>query len=387
MKVVIAPQSFKSGLSGNEVAKAIEEGVLRMFPDAETVRMPVADGGDGTLEVLVQNTAGESFTKHVTGPLGELVSASWGVMGDGKTVVIEMARASGLALVDFRHSDPMVTTSYGTGELIGEALDRGYRRMIVGLGGSATNDGGVGMAQALGVKFLDSNGRDLRFGGGALSKLARIDMSELRPSVMDSEIIAATDVSNPLCGPEGASFVYGPQKGASASATEELDQGLYHLGKVINQTLGVEVLNKPRAGAAGGMAAGLIAFLNARATSGIDLICEVLGLQTHLKGTDLVITGEGCVDGSTVFDKTPAGVARWAKAKGIPVIVMAGNMSVGYEEVYKHGIDAVVPIVDGPMTLQASVSRTFELVRGATERTMRLLKTGSLVNLPPEGGC
>ena len=358
-----------------------------MFPDAETVRIPVADGGDGTLEVLVQNTGGEFFSKHVMGPLGELVSASWGVMGDGKTAVIEMARASGLALVPFQRRDPRVTNSYGTGELIGEALDSGYRRMIVGLGGSATNDGGVGMAQALGVRFLDAQGIELPPGGGSLLKLDRIDMSGLRPGVTDSEIIAATDVSNPICGPQGASFVYGPQKGASASVADELDRGLYHLGHVIKQTLGIEVRNEPRAGAAGGLAAGLIAFLNARATSGIDLVCEVLGLQTHLKGTDLVITGEGRVDGSTVFDKTPTGVARWAKAKDIPVIIIAGNLGKGYEDVYKHGIDAVVPIVDRPMTLQASVSRTSELVRSATERTMRLLKTGSSVKLPPDGGC
>ena len=276
MKVVIAPQTFKGGLSGVKVAMAIQQGVRSVFPEAEIVQIPVADGGDGTLDALVRSTDGEFFTNQVTGPLGEPVSALWGVMGEGrprpeqesssldvggsrttvgdgpgKIAIIEMARASGLALVPPRRRNPRITTTYGTGEIIGEALERGYRRIIVGLGGSATVDGGVGMAQALGVRFLDSNGRELPFGGAALSRLARIDMSNLRRGVMDIKITAATDVTNGLCGPKGASAVYGPQKGASPQVVEELSRGLEHLSLVIERNLGLDVRDEPGAGAAG----------------------------------------------------------------------------------------------------------------------------------------
>ena len=313
MKVMIAPQSFKGGLQGVEVARAIKQGVLSVYPQAETVEIPVADGGDGTLDALVRSTGGQLFTSQVTGPLEEPVSALWVVMGEvfsypeegadlvdsrtlsnpaqGQIAVIEMARASGLALVPPRRRNPRITTTYGTGELIGEALGKGYRRIIVGLGGSATNDGGVGMAQALGVRFLDSNGRELPFGGAALSKLARVDTSNLRLGVMEAKITAATDVTNPLCGPSGASAVYGPQKGASPKVVEELDRALEHLSRVIKRNLGLDVRDIPRAGAAGGLGAGLMAFMSAEIESGIDLICQVLGLEEHLTGVDLVITG------------------------------------------------------------------------------------------------
>ena len=387
MKVVIAPQTFKGGLSGLEVARAIQQGVLAVFPEAETVLVPVADGGDGTLDALVRSTGGEFFTRRVTGPLVEPVSAHWGVMGDGRTAVIEMARASGLAMVPPRRRNPRITTSYGTGELIREALDKGYRRIIVGLGGSATNDAGVGMAQALGVRFLDASGKELLFGGAALARLARIDMSGLRLGVMESTITAATDVSNPLCGPNGASAVYGPQKGASREVADELGRAFDHLNLVLKRNLGVDVGGEPRSGAAGGLGAGLMAFLNAKIESGIDLVCKVLGLDEHLVGADLVITGEGRIDASTVYDKAPVGVARRAKAMGVPVIAMAGSLSSGYGEVYGHGIDGVVPILERPMTFEQSISRTYGLLRSATERTMRLLKVGGLLSLSESPGA
>ena len=374
MKVVIAPQTFKGGLPGVEVARAIHQGVLGVYPQAETVQIPVADGGDGTLDALVRSTGGEFFTSKVTGPLGEPVSALWGVMGDGLTGVIEMARASGLALVPFRRRDPRITTTFGTGELIGDVLDRGYRKVIVGLGGSATNDGGVGMAQALGVHFLDANGRELPFGGAALSRLARIDMLGVRLGLMEADITAATDVTNPLCGPNGAPAVYGPQKGASPEVVKELDTGLGHLSLIIKRNLGLDVKDQPRAGAAGGLGAGLVAFANADIRSGIDLVCQVLGLEEHLEGADLLITAEGRIDASTAYDKAPVGVARRAKDRGIPVIAMAGSLGRGYQEVYRHGIDAVVPILVRPMNFEESISRTYDLLRSATERTMRLLK-------------
>ena len=381
MKVVIAPQTFKGGLMGMEAARAIQQGIHAVYPQAETVEIPVADGGDGTLDTLVRSTGGEFFTSRVTGPLGEPISALWGVMGDGHTAVIEVARASGITLVPLQRRNARITTSYGTGELIGEALDRGYRRLIVGLGGSATNDGGVGMAQALGVHFLDSNGKELPFGGAGLSKLSRIDMSDLRLGVMEAKITAATDVTNPLCGPKGASAVYGPQKGASPQVVEELDKALDHLSRVINRNLGVDVRDQPRAGAAGGLGAGLMAFVNAEVESGIELVCHALGLEKHLEGADLVITAEGRVDSSTVYDKAPAGVARLAKAKGIPVIAMAGTLGPGYQEVYQYGIDAVVPILSRPMNFQDSISHTSGLLRGAVERTMRLLSVGRAISL------
>ena len=374
MKVVIAPQSFKGGLSGVEAARAIHQGVLSVYPQAETVQVPVADGGDGTLDALVRNTGGEIFASRVTGPLGNPISAIWGVMGDGRTAVIEMARASGLALVPPRSRNPKVTTSYGTGELISEALDKGYRRIIVGLGGSATNDGGVGMAQALGVHFLDSSGKELPFGGAALSRLAKIDVSAIRLGVSEARITAATDVSNPLCGPKGASAIYGPQKGGTPETVKQLDEALDHYSRLIKRTLGLDVRDTPRAGAAGGLGAGLMAFADAEIGSGIDLVCEVLRLDEHLVEADLLITGEGRVDASTIYDKAPVGVARRAKARGIPVIVMAGGLGSGYQDVYEHGIDAVVPILERPITFQKSLSSTFELLRSATERTMRLLK-------------
>ena len=404
MKVMIAPQSFKGGLQGVEVARAIKQGVLSVYPQAETVEIPVADGGDGTLDALVRSTGGQLFTSQVTGPLEEPVSALWGVMGEGfsypeegadlvdsrtlsnpaqgQIAVIEMARASGLALVPPRRRNPRITTTYGTGELIGEALGKGYRRIIVGLGGSATNDGGVGMAQALGVRFLDSNGRELPFGGAALSKLARVDTSNLRLGVMEAKITAATDVTNPLCGPSGASAVYGPQKGASPKVVEELDRALEHLSRVIKRNLGLDVRDIPRAGAAGGLGAGLMAFMSAEIESGIDLICQVLGLEERLTGVDLVITGEGRVDVSTTYDKAPVGVARLAKVKGIPVIAMAGSLGTGYEKVYQHGVDAIVPILDRPRTFEDSISRTYDLLRSTTERTMRLLKLGGTIPVP-----
>ena len=407
MKVMIAPQSFKGGLQGIDVARAIKQGILSVYPQAETVEIPVADGGDGTLDALVRSTGGQLFTSRVTGPLEEPVFALWGVMGDGfshperepdlidshtlskpelhaqgQIAVIEMARASGLALVPPRRRNPRITTTYGTGELIGEALKKGYRRIIVGLGGSATNDGGVGMAQALGVRFLDSNGRELPFGGAALSKLARVDTSNLRLGIMEAKITAATDVTNPLCGPSGASAVYGPQKGASPKVVEELDRALDHLSRVIKRNLGLDVRDIPRAGAAGGLGAGLMAFMSAEIESGIDLICRVLGLEERLAGVDLVITGEGRVDVSTTYDKAPVGVARLAKVKGIPVIAMAGSLGTGYEKVYQHGIDAIVPILDRPRTFEDSIYRTYDLLRSTTERTMRVLKLGGTIPVP-----
>ena len=374
MRVVIAPQSFKGSVSGPVAAKAIEEGVLRACPKAETELVPVADGGDGTLDALVDATQGRTFSSRVSGPTRRRVRARWGVMGDGKTAVIEMAQASGLALLPYKDRNPRHTTTYGTGQLIKRAIDQGYRRIIVGMGGSATNDGGAGMAWALGARFYDERGRPLPPGGAALSRLSAIDVSGLHPALKQTEIIAASDVENPLCGPEGASAVYGPQKGAGAQAVRLLDKALERYASVIEESLGIDVADRPGAGAAGGLGAGLMAFCGGQVQSGIDIVCEVLDFDARLEGADLVITGEGKLDASTVYNKAPVGVARRAEARGIPVVALAGSLGRGYEAVYEHGISAALSIVDRPMSMRVSVARTSELLAAAAERAIRLLQ-------------
>ena len=380
MKIVIAPQGFKAGLSGLEAAQAIARGVSAVAPDAETVLAPVADGGDGTLNALVDATGGQVFTSRVTGPLGQPLEAQWGVMGDGQTAVIEMALASGLALVPQRRRNPRMTTTSGTGEIMREALERGYTRIIVGLGGSATNDGGAGFAAALGARFLDAEDRTIAPGGSALARLERIDISGLHPRLPEASIVAATDVTNPLCGPDGASAVFGPQKGASPEMVRELDAALANYARVVARDAGRDVSEQPGAGAAGGLGAGMMAFAGATLQSGIDMVCEVLDFDTILQDADLVITGEGRADRSTIFNKAPAGVARLAEAKGIPTVLLAGSLGPGYEELYDHSVAAVVSIADRPMSFDQSLSRSAELLEGAAECTMRLIVTGGEVS-------
>ncbi|MAZ60372.1 MAG: glycerate kinase [Chloroflexi bacterium] len=376
MKVVIAPQAFKGSLSAMAAARAIARGVLICDSTTEIVLVPVADGGDGTLSALIDSTGGQTFKSVVTGPLGFAVEAEWGVMGDGQTAVIEMAQASGLVLVPPKRRNPLNTTTRGTGQIIKEALDKGYSRIIVGLGGSATNDGGAGMASALGVQFLDRDGKTVSDGGAALSELAHIDLATIHPGLKSAEIIGATDVTNPLCGPTGASAVYGPQKGANTEIINRLDSALMHLADIIKSDIGMDVSDKPGSGAAGGLGAGLLAFANAELRSGIDMVCDVLEFEKHVNGADLVITGEGQSDASTVYDKAPMGVARKATAHNVPTVVLAGSLGKGYEELYKHGISAVVCIADRPMAFDQSLSRTEELLEAAADRTMRLIKLG-----------
>ncbi|MCY4366891.1 MAG: glycerate kinase [Chloroflexi bacterium] len=376
MKIVIAPQSFKGSVMALTAAEAIERGVRRASPEAETVLVPVADGGDGTLEVLVNSTGGKIFRSIVTGPLGHAVEALWGVMGDGSTAVIEMARASGLAMVPHRRRNPRTTTTFGTGEIIREALERGYERIVVGMGGSATNDAGMGMATALGARFLDDQGKPLPKGGSALARLNKIDITNLHSRLREVTIIGATDVTNPLCGSSGASAIYGPQKGATQEIVEELDAALANFARVAQSDLGIDFLNEahPGAGAAGGLGAGLMAFANCRLQSGIDLVCEVLKFEEHVREADLVLTGEGRADLSSIYDKAPVGVARKAAPYGVPTVILAGSLGEGYEQLYQHGIAGVVCIADRPMNFERSLARTEELLEGAAERTVRLLQ-------------
>jgi glycerate kinase len=379
MKIVIAPQTFKGSISALEAARAMSEGVRRVVGDAETVLVPVADGGDGTLETLVDSSAGEIRTSEVTGPTGEKVVAQWGAMGDGNTAVIEMARTSGLALVPEEKRNPLITTTYGLGEVIRVALDSRFRRFIIGIGGSATNDAGVGMAQALGIRLLDAGGQDLPFGGAALAQLDRIDMSGLDPRAKESTFAVACDVSNPLTGPEGASAVYGPQKGATSEMVARLDAALAHLAQVVKGDMGLEIDDVPGAGAAGGLGAGLIAFLNGEMRSGVDIVLDAVELDRRLEGADLVITGEGSLDFQTVYNKAPIGVARLAKARKIPVIAIAGSLGRGFTDVHEHGIDAVSAITHAPMTLAEASEDAADLIASATEQALRFMAAGGRV--------
>ncbi|MDA1258608.1 MAG: glycerate kinase [Chloroflexi bacterium] len=379
MKIVIAPQGFKGSLTALEVARSIEIGIKRVLPDAETVLSPVADGGDGTLQTLVDSSGGRVETATVTDPIGRPIEAQWGAMGDGETAVIEMARASGLALLRDEERDPLLATTYGTGELFKAALDAGFRRFIVGIGGSATNDGGAGLAQALGISLLDAEGNELRRGGAALAKIDRVDMSNFDERLWGAEVTVACDVNNPLCGVDGASAVFGPQKGATAEAIEQLDAALNHFAAVLERDLGVSVGLRPGAGAAGGLGAGLMAFLNARLAAGVDIVLDAVRLDDDLPGADLVITGEGQIDHSTIFNKSPVGVAERAKKLGIPVIAIAGGLGDGYRETHAKGIDAAFPLVSGPMSLDDAMADTTNLLAGVAEEIMRTVLVGQRI--------
>lgn len=377
MKIVIAPDSYKGSIYASDAARAMAEGVRRVLPDAEVVLVPVADGGDGTLETLVETSGGRIITSDVTGPLGETVSAQWGAMGDGVTAVAEMARTSGLALVSLEDRDPLNATTYGLGEVILEALEAGYRRFILGIGGSATNDAGAGMAQALGVRLLDADGAELPPGGAALAGLARIDVSGLDPRAVDAEFDVACDVNNPLTGPEGASAVYGPQKGATPEMIEQLDAALANFAEVVKRDLGADVNDVPGSGAAGGLGGGIMAFLGGRLRPGVDIVLDTVDLASRLDGADLIITGEGCMDFQTVYNKAPIGVARLAGERNIPVIGVSGSLGDGFTDVHEHGISAAVAITQAPMTLDEATDRVAELIASATEQAVRLVRVGA----------
>lgn len=373
-RIIVAPDSFKESLSAPEVAAAIVKGIKRVLPTVETVTIPMADGGEGLTSTLVTTTGGQIKTATVTGPLGTPVQASWGILGDGRTAVVEMAQASGLPLVPQDKRDPLATTTTGTGELILEALDAGCRQLIVGIGGSATNDGGAGMAQALGVKLLDTGGNLIPPGAAGLELLARIETDTLDSRIKNVNIQVACDVDNPLCGPRGASAVYGPQKGATPEMVTRLDAALAHLATVIARDLGKDIHDLPGAGAAGGLGAGLVAFLDANLRRGIDLVMEALGLEVTLEaGADLVITGEGEINHQTAYGKVPTGVARVASKYNIPVVALAGSIGEGANVVYNHGIKSFMSIVPRPVPLSYCMENAAELLADAAERLIRLL--------------
>jgi len=377
MKIIIAPDSFKGSVSARELCAAVKKGILRILPDARVVELPLADGGEGTMENLIYATQGKKVAVQVTGPLGKPVNAAYGILGDGKTVIIEMAQASGLPLLSPEERNPLIATSYGTGELIAHALDAGYRRFIIGLGGSATNDGGAGMLEALGIRFYDKNGRPLERGGAALKQLHRLDAANLDPRIAEASFEVASDVSNPLCGPQGASYVFGPQKGATPEMVAELDAALYRYGECIRQERGIDVIHAPGAGAAGGMGAALLGFFNARMRSGIDMMLEAVDWPRHLAGTDLIITGEGKLDGQTLSGKVIAGVCRSARGQGIPVIALCGGMALSGEEMDRLGLNAAFSIVKGPCPLEEAVKRASDWAADQAEQIMRIWKSAN----------
>lgn len=359
MKFVLAPDSFKGGMTAKEAADAMHAGLEKIFPQAVFETVPMADGGEGTVQSLVDATGGRIIEKRVTGPLNTPVQAKYGLLGDQKTAVIEMAAASGIQFVNDQTHDPLMTTTYGTGELMLDAMTHGIKQIILGIGGSATNDGGAGMAQALGVKLLDQNDQELPFGGGQLNRLNRIDTSHVNPTVAKTKIIIASDVTNPLVGPDGASAVFGPQKGATPSMVKTLDTNLQHYADIIQHDLQLDLANRPGAGAAGGLGAGLLAFTNSEMQKGIDIVIKYSHLKQRSQGADFVFTGEGGIDFQTKFGKTPYGVALATKsvAPNAPVIVLAGNVGKGVDSLYdKAAIDAIFPIVPGVTTLEQAMA-------------------------------
>jgi len=380
LRILIAPDSFKGSLSAADAASAMARGATAAFPQAKIIEVPMADGGEGTVDALVAGTGGEIIIQDVTGPLGLPVMARFGLLGDGETAAIEMAAASGLLLVTKEQRNPLITTTYGTGELIRAALDRGVKRIVCGIGGSATNDGGAGMIMALGAKLLKKDGTPIGFGGQALLELDRIDVSGLDPRLKQVDLLVACDVDNPLCGPRGASAVYGPQKGATPEMVQILDGALSHLADVMGRDLGVFVRDVPGAGAAGGLGGGLTGFLGARLRPGIEVVMEAVRIDEKLRGVTLVVTGEGRTDGQTLAGKVPMGVARRAGQHGIPAIVVSGGVTPDADGLLVHNIRSLISVCDGPMTLDEAMSRAAELLERATARALRLVGVG--INLP-----
>lgn len=377
MKFVIAPDSFKGGLTAKQAAETMAKGLKRIYPDAEYVLVPMADGGEGTVQSLVDATDGKLITATVHNPFNQLTAAEYGLLGDGETAVIEMAAASGIQFIDDQTANPLVTTTYGTGELILDAIDQGAKKIIIGIGGSATTDGGAGMARALGVRLLKADGSSIGFGGGALNELDHIDLSQLDPRVLQTEIAIASDVTNPLTGKEGAAAVFGPQKGATPAMVMTLDHNLCHYAQVIADTTGKKVAELPGAGAAGGLGAGLLAFTNAKMQHGVDLVIAATKLKEKAAGADLVLTGEGGIDFQTKFGKTPYGVAKACKkvAPTAPVVVLAGNVGRGVDSLYTaDAIDAIFATPAGAKSLERALADAADDIAQAAENVARLIR-------------
>ena len=374
MKIVIAPDSFKESLTALEVADAIEMGFKKFYPYVDYVKIPMADGGEGTVQSLVDALKGKVVERSVTAPLGNKIQAFFGISGDNQTAVIEMAAASGLHLVSPAQRNPLKTTSFGTGELIKAALDLGVKKIILGIGGSATNDAGAGMLQALGVQFLDANNQQIGLGGENLSLISKIDLSKLDSRLQQVEILVACDVDNPLCGEKGASAVFGPQKGATPEIVQQLDRALFHFSDIVQQDLDLNIRDQAGAGAAGGMGGGLLLLPNVQLKAGVQIIIDAVNLNEQIKDADLVITGEGRMDSQTVHGKTPIGVAKAAKLFNKPVIAIVGSLKDDYEVVYEHGIDAVFPIIRQLKSLDETLKLGRQNLISTAQNIARLYK-------------
>lgn len=375
MKIVVCPDSFKESLSSVEAADAIAHGleIEAGIEPIEVVKLPLADGGEGTVDALVRATGGEIRRVRVHDPLMREIDSFFGILGDGKTAVVEMAAASGLHLLSESERNPLITTTYGTGELISEALRTGVEKIIIGIGGSATNDAGAGAMAALGVRFLDANGNELPPGGAALANLHRVDMSSFDFPLDRITVEVACDVANPLTGPEGASAVFGPQKGATLEMVERLDKALAHFAEVIRRDLGQDISELSGAGAAGGLGGGLAAFLRAKLRSGIDMVLDVVHFDEAIAGANLVITGEGRIDEQTAYGKTIGGVLRRASRAGVPVVALAGSYSGDLRALYDAGLAAVFSIAPGPVSLQYTMEHAAELLVNTSANVARLL--------------
>jgi glycerate 2-kinase len=375
MNILIVSDSYKGSLSTTEVAEQISKGILKVIKDANLKCIPMADGGEGTVDVMVDYLGGHFEYCDVVGPMGDKVKAKYGILQDGKAV-IEMAAASGLPLVNDKKRNIMKASTYGTGQLIKATLDEGCRQIYIGIGGSASNDGGIGMAQALGAHFLDDNGKEVGYGGGALKSIVDIDLSELDVRLKEIKLIVMSDVTNPLCGSTGAAAVYGPQKGATQEQIELLDEGLLNLANVIKKKLNLDVTQLEGGGAAGGLGMGLVAFTGANLKSGIEAMLHVAEFDEKLKWADLVITGEGRIDGQSINGKVPTGVAKRAATLGVPVIAIVGSIGTNAEAVYEHNIDAMESCVKAPCTLEEALKNAEENLVSATERIMRSVNVG-----------
>lgn len=371
--IVLAPDSFKESMTAKEVCEAMERGIRKANSQIRCIHVPMADGGEGTMQSLVDATGGRVYSKEVVGPLGNNVVAEYGILGNGEIGVIEMASASGIHLVDSEKRNPLITTTFGTGQLIKACLDKGVKKLLIGIGGSATNDGGAGFIQALGGRLLDENGDDLSYGGGALAKLHTIDLSNLDERLKYVSVEVACDVNNPLCGKEGASYVFGPQKGATREMIEILDQNLSHYAEVIKEQLGKDIISKAGAGAAGGLGAGLMAFLDVKLKSGIEMVIEYANLEEKVRDADMVWTGEGSIDFQTQYGKTPLGVAMIAKKYNKPVIALAGRVGNDIDVLYDKGIDAIFGIMRGVTSIEEALVKGPENVEKTSENIIRLL--------------
>ena len=374
MKFVLAMDSFKESMTSIEACSIMEKAIKKIKKDAEVIKVPMADGGEGTVEALVNSTGGTFVETEVLNPLGKKIKSSYGILGDKKTAVIEMAKASGIELINREDRNPLITTTYGTGQLIRHALANGIKHLLIGIGGSATNDGGCGMLQALGVKLLDKDNNEIPFGGGSLDKIETIDVSQMYDGVKDVTFEVACDVTNPFVGPNGASFIFGPQKGADSEMVKLLDSNLKHFADKIKETLNVDISNASGAGAAGGLGGALLAFLNAELKSGIELVIKYTNLEEKVQGADYVFTGEGAIDGQTIFGKTPVGVSKVAKKYNVPTIAFGGKVSDEADNLFEEGIIALFSIMRGVESLDDALRNGPHNLEKTVENVVRILR-------------